>query len=91
MSHVTACSTSARVALLFYVLAPVLQPTSGVNRKLGLVVAAILIPGGLIALVGAFVLKRLAQTQRGQKVLRMARSTVPPWAKVPLLGSRQAA
>jgi hypothetical protein len=73
------------------VLAPVLQTTSGVNRKLGVVVAAILLPGGLIALLGALVLKRLSQTSRGQKVLQMARASVPAWAKVPLLGARQAA
>ncbi|HEY2030983.1 MAG TPA: hypothetical protein VGH20_17420 [Myxococcales bacterium] len=64
------------------------------NRKLGVMVAAILLPGGLIALVGAFVLKRLSQTSRGQKVLQFARDKAPGWAanlKVPALVGRQAA
>jgi hypothetical protein len=76
---------------VFYVLAPVLQSTAIVNRKLGVVVAAILLPGGLIALLGVYVLKRLSQTPRGQKVMQLARASVPSWAKVPLLGARQAA
>ena len=64
------------------------------NRKLGVVVAAILLPGGLIALVGAFVLKRLSQTSRGQKVLQFAREKAPVWAanlKMPVLVGQKAA
>jgi hypothetical protein len=71
-----------------------MQFIPGVNRKLGVMVAAILLPGGFIALLTAYVLKRLAQTARGQKVLEKARATVPLWAanlRLPALGSRQAA
>jgi hypothetical protein len=71
-----------------------LQSLPVVNRKLGVMVAAILLPGGLIALVGAFVLKRLSQTSGGQKVLQFARDMAPGWAtnlKVPALVARQAA
>lgn len=50
------------------------------NRKLGLIVAAILLPGGLIALLSAFVLKRLSETPRGQRVLAKAKDSVPAWA-----------
>jgi hypothetical protein len=60
-----------------------------VNRKLGVIVAAILLPGGFIALLSAFVLKRLSQTERGQRVLSRARSNVPTWAtnmKMPSFG-----
>ena len=74
-------------------MALLLQSLPVVNRKLGVMVAAILLPGGLIALVGAFVLKRLSQTSRGQKVLQFAREKAPVWAnlKAPALGARQAA
>jgi hypothetical protein len=67
-----------------------------VNRKIGVIVAAILLPGGLIALLSAFVLKRLSQTERGQRVLARAKSNAPAWAtnfRMPSLGfaARQAA
>jgi hypothetical protein len=67
-----------------------------VNRKIGVIVAAILLPGGLIALLSAFVLRRLSQTERGQRVLSRAKSNVPAWAtnmRMPLFGfgARQAA
>jgi hypothetical protein len=66
------------------------------NRKLGVMVAAILLPGGLIALLSAYILKRLSQTQRGQRVLAKAKANVPAWAsnlRMPALGAglRQAA
>jgi hypothetical protein len=51
-----------------------------VNRKLAVIVAAILLPGGFIALLSAFVLKRLSQTARGQRVLAAAKDSVPAWA-----------
>jgi hypothetical protein len=67
-----------------------------VNRKLGVMVAAILLPGGLIALLSVYVLKRLSQTARGQRVLAKAKESVPAWAmnfRVPAfgIGARQAA
>jgi hypothetical protein len=60
-----------------------------VNRKLGVLVAAILLPGGLIALLSAYVIKRLSQTARGQRVIAKARDNVPAWAtnfRMPTLG-----
>ena len=48
-----------------------------VNRKLALIIAAIVLPGGLLALLGAMVLKALAQTARGRKVVELARRRVP--------------
>jgi hypothetical protein len=58
-----------------------------VNRKLGVLVAAILLPGGLIALFGAWMLKRLSETPRGRKALAAAKERMPAWA----MGMRQAA
>jgi hypothetical protein len=65
-----------------------------VTRKLIILVAAILIPGGFVALIGAWVLKALGQTERGRKVVALARQRVPAWAgglRFPALQSRQAA
>jgi hypothetical protein len=50
------------------------------GRKIGVVLAAIIVPGGIIALLSAFVLKRLSQTPRGQRVLAKAKDSVPAWA-----------
>jgi hypothetical protein len=50
------------------------------SRKIGVIIAAILLPGGLIALLSAFVLKRLSQTARGQRVIAKAKDSVPAWA-----------
>lgn len=54
--------------------------TPGMSRKIGVIVAAIILPGGLIALLSAFVIKRLSTTPRGQRVLAKARDSVPAWA-----------
>jgi hypothetical protein len=43
-----------------------------VNRKLTLFLAAIVLPGGFIALLGFIFLKALSQTQRGRKVVALA-------------------
>jgi hypothetical protein len=51
-----------------------------VNRKLAVIVAAVILPGGFIALVGAWFLKALSQTERGRKVVSLARQRVPSWA-----------
>jgi hypothetical protein len=48
-----------------------------VNRKLALIIAALVIPGGLIALFGAMVFKALIQTARGRRVVALARKRVP--------------
>jgi hypothetical protein len=71
-----------------------LQSLPIVNRKLGIMIAAILLPGGFLALAGAFVLRRLSQTSGGQRVLQFARDKATGWAttlKMPLLNGRQAA
>jgi len=47
-----------------------------VNRKLALIVAAIVLPGGFIALLGAMFLKALSQTERGRKVVALAQKRV---------------
>ena len=46
------------------------------NRKLALIVAAIVLPGGFIALLGAVFLKALSQTERGRKVVALAQKRV---------------
>jgi hypothetical protein len=64
------------------------------NRKIALIVAAVVLPGGFIALVGAWFLKALSQTERGRRVVSLARQRVPSWAPQlasPAFGRRQAA
>ena len=62
------------------------------NRKLALVLAAIVLPGGLIALFGAIVMKALTQTQRGRKVIEVAEKRMRAIGfAAPLFGERQAA
>lgn len=62
-------------------------------RRIALVVAAIIVPGGFVALIGAWLFKALSQTERGRKVVDLARSRVPAWVagwRVPV-AQRQAA
>jgi hypothetical protein len=47
-----------------------------VNRKLALILAAIVLPGGFIALLGAIFFKALSQTERGRKVVALAQKRV---------------
>jgi hypothetical protein len=64
------------------------------NRKLALIVAAVVLPGGFIALVGAWFLKALSQTERGRKVVSLARQRVPFWTQpgaFPAFSRREAA
>jgi len=44
-----------------------------------LIIAAILIPGGLCLLCVAWLGRALAQTERGRKALTFARQRVPAW------------
>ena len=46
------------------------------NRKLALIVAAIVLPGGFIALLGAMFFKALTQTERGRRVVALAQKRV---------------
>jgi hypothetical protein len=50
-----------------------------VARKIALIVAAILIPGGLCVLCIAWLGRALAQTERGRKAITFARRRVPAW------------
>jgi hypothetical protein len=64
-----------------------------VPRKIAIVLCALLIPGGLIALCGAWLVKVL-MSERGRKVIALARNRVPAWAgamRLPAISSRQAA
>jgi hypothetical protein len=57
-----------------------------------LILATLVVPGGVIALLGAWFFRALAQTERGQKVLKVARERVPAWVRAPVLRpQRQAA
>jgi hypothetical protein len=48
----------------------------GVHRKLALILAAVILPGGFIALFAAMLWKALTQTPRGRKVVEVARKRV---------------
>jgi hypothetical protein len=65
----------------------------GVYRKLALIVAAIILPGGLFALLGVMLLKALTQTARGRKVVERAQRRVPAlqMLRTSRLGEQQAA
>jgi len=53
-----------------------------VNRKLALILAAIVLPGGFIALLCAMFFRALGQTERGRKVFALARKRVPRLRKI---------
>ena len=55
-----------------------------VTRKITLILAAILLPGGFLALLGAGLFRALQQSQRGRKVIALARQRVPAWATAPI-------
>jgi len=64
-----------------------------VNRKLALIVAAIVLPGGFVILLGAVLLKALKQTAPGRKMFELARKRVPTLQALrdSVFGQRQAA
>ena len=64
-----------------------------VNRKLALILAAIVLPGGLFALFGVMVFKALTHTARGRKVVELAQRHVPAlqMLRASVLGEQQAA
>ena len=74
------CNTRGRCAHAFAALAPGVHTKLAVARKLIIVVTAVLVPGGLIALLGAWLLKAFGQTESGKKVFEFARASVPSWA-----------
>ena len=63
-----------------------------VNRKLFFVLAAIVLPGGFIALLGAAMVKALSQTERGKRVFALAEKRMRALGLgSPLFTERQAA
>ena len=64
-----------------------------VHRKLALIVAAVLLPGGLIVLLGTMLWKAFKQTPRGRRVAEMARKRVSGLQALgaSVFGERQAA
>jgi len=63
----------------------------GVNRKLALLLAAIVLPGGFVALLGVFFVKALSQTERGRKVMALAQKRMAGLRASPPFAERQAA
>lgn len=62
------------------------------NRKLAFIVAAIVLPGGFLALLGALVFRALTQTERGRKVVEVAERRMRAIGfAAPLFAERQAA
>ena len=69
-----------------------MHTSDGVNRKLAFIVAAIVLPGGFLALLGALVVKALSQTERGKKVVELAERRMRSIGfGAPLFNERQAA
>jgi hypothetical protein len=47
-----------------------------VTRRIAVLLAAIVVPGGLVALLGAWLLKAIYRTDKGQRALSYARTRV---------------
>jgi hypothetical protein len=64
-----------------------------VNRKLALIVAAIVLPGGFVVLLGAMLVRALKQTARGRKMVELAQKRVPTLQALrdSVFGQKQAA
>jgi hypothetical protein len=64
-----------------------------VNRKLALIVAAIVLPGGFVVLLGVVLLKALKRTARGRKMCELAQRRVSTLQALrdSVFGHRQAA
>jgi hypothetical protein len=61
-----------------------------VPRKIALLIAALIVPGGFIAILCALALRGLRNNERGRKVIAMARRHVPTFSGL-ALGSWQEA
>jgi hypothetical protein len=67
------------------------HPFGLVNRnKFAILLAALIIPGGLFALLGAWLLDKASKTERGRRAVQSARARVPTWMTVPLHPRRRA-
>ena len=58
-------------------MASCVQTLSSVKRKFALIVAAIILPGGFVALLAAILFKALTRSERGRKVVALAKQRVP--------------
>lgn len=47
-----------------------------VTRRLAVIMAALVLPGGLVALFGAWIFKVISRTDRGRRALSFARKRV---------------
>jgi hypothetical protein len=52
-----------------------------VNRRIAFVIAAIVLPGGFVALFGAWLFRAASRTPRGRKLLSLARAVRVPFAR----------
>jgi hypothetical protein len=50
------------------------------RNRLIVILAALVVPGGLVALASAALFRALARTERGRRALVVARRGVPAWA-----------
>ena len=60
-------------------------------RKIAYLIAALIVPGGFVALFGALAFHALQRTERGRKVLALARRNVPAWTRAGGDPAREAA
>ena len=74
-------------------MASCVQNLGSVNRKLAFILAAIILPGGFIALLGAVLFKALTRSARGRKVVALAKQRVPALypSRSPMFADEQAA
>jgi hypothetical protein len=64
-----------------------------VNRKITLILAAIVLPGGFLALFGLVLVKALSRTERGRKVVSLAQKRMAAFrgSGLPVFRERHAA
>jgi len=62
-----------------------------VPRKIALLIAALIIPGGFVALFIALAMRLLQRSERGRKVIALARRGVPTFLDFALGAQREAA
>jgi hypothetical protein len=55
-----------------------------VNRRIAFVIAALVLPGGFVALLGAWLFRAASRTQRGRKLLTFARERVRFGRRLPV-------
>jgi hypothetical protein len=57
-----------------------------VTRRIAVIMAALVVPGGLVALFGAWILKAIFRTDRAQRALSFARTRVRRGRRAPAAG-----